>query len=258
MVAFGLIQLKIVENDWEGNYRKALGEMERVQEQGADCIILPEMWTSLDRERRDLLAKWSREKLHAFQDWALGHHVYLIFSQLEQSRGHFYNTAYVIAPTGRIVGSYRKIHLFVFGGETDYVDAGNRPPFVMQTPWGLWAVPVCFDLRFPILFRRLARQGVSCFIVPAQWPKEREAHWLALLRARAIENQCVMVGVNRRGKKGKEEFCGASAVFNPWGDCLKQLTRSTARAIVEVDMRQVEKSRSQFPCLALDHPRWDR
>lgn len=258
MTKIGIVQLRIVENDWEGNFRRVERHLQQLARQGAQCVILPEMWTSSTRDRKSELAAWSHDKLHWFQRWALAAHCYVIFSQLEGYKNEFYNTAYTIAPTGDIVSRYRKVHLFAFGGETDLFHPGHRAPPLLQTPWGPWAVLICFDLRFPILFRRLARQGVTCFVVPAQWPENRGDHWLALLKARAIENQCMMIGVNRLGTKEKEHFHGASVIFDPWGNCVTRLRRSTQCALASVNMAMVDKVRSDFPCLSLDHPQLDR
>lgn len=257
-VRIGLVQLKIVDGDWEGNFRAALRHMERLARAGANCVILPEIWTSLLAHRRDDLARFTEEKQGLFKAWAREHGVYVMGSGLEKSRGNFYNTAFVLSPKGKDISAYRKVHLFALGGEARLFKAGNRLPPVFKTPWGLWSIAVCFDLRFPVMFRRLAQRGVKCVVIPAQWPARRSEHWLALLKARAIENQCVMVGVNRLGSKNGEAYTGRSAVFDAWGRERLLVPSQRQTGLVEIDMAEVDAVRKRFPSLARDHPRVDR
>ena len=259
MVQLGIIQLHIEEGHWAENRKHALHYMNRLAANGAQCLVLPEMWTSSDLSRRAALSEFSNDTLSIFQTWAQTHRCFLIGSQLEKDPQHdtYYNTAFAIGPDGALAGQYRKSHLFVLGGEANCFSAGTDLPFIFETPWGLWSVAICFDLRFPVMFRRLAKKGVSCFVIPAQWPLHRRDHWLTLLKARAIENQCIMIGANRLGTKGKDEFHGASAIFDPWGKRLCLLGKHRKYGLCTVDTDLATQVRRDFPSLFMDHPTID-
>lgn len=171
--------------------------------------------------------------------------------------GELFNTALLFRPDGSSI-SYRKMHLFSFGDETRRYNGGSQ--LVSENVLGVrCSLFICYDLRFPIPFFSLAPQ-TDLFIVMANWPASRREHWLTLLRARAIESQCYVVGVNRVGAGGGLVYAGDSALFAPDGTQLALLGDTPAVATANVDSKAVATWRETFPALrdrrdAL-YPKW--
>ena len=157
-----------------------------------------------------------------------------------------HNAALAIDAAGEIVAIHRKQRMFAFAGEDAAYRAGTDSTTVTidGVRFGLF---VCYELRFPELFADVA-SDVDAMIVIANWPASRRAHWDALLRARAIENQCAMIGVNRTGIAGGLTYDGGSAAFDAWGDRIDPATPGGVR-IVTVDAGKVATVRERFPFL---------
>jgi predicted amidohydrolase len=130
--------------------------------------------------------------------------------------------------------------------EDQHLAAGQHLTTV-ETSWGQSGLAICYDLRFAEIFRTYALQGVNLVYLPAEWPHPRLAHWQTLLRARAIENQMYMVGVNRVGTDGTHQFFGHSAIINPWGDTILEGGESEALLTATIDTDIVAKVRDQIP-----------
>jgi predicted amidohydrolase len=131
------------------------------------------------------------------------------------------NASILFDPQGRIAGIYRKAHLFAMIREADHLASGNSL-CIVDTPWGKIGLTICYDIRFPELFRTYALKGAMIVLSPMAFPHPRIEHWKTLVRARAIENQFFMIGTNRVGEEnlgrcGKISYCGASAIIDPWG-----------------------------------------
>jgi len=138
--------------------------------------------------------------------------------------------------------------------EDRYLAAGDQPALCEGTPWGTTALAICYDLRFPELFRTYALAGARLVLLPAQWPAPRNDHWRTLLRARAIENQCVVAGCNRVGADHNNFFGGASAVIGPWGELLVEGSDRAALLVAEVNFDAVEEARRRIPILSDRRP----
>ena len=157
-----------------------------------------------------------------------------------------HNAALAIDPNGEIVAIHRKQRMFAFAGEEASYRAGRESTIVTieGVRFGLF---ICYELRFAELFADVAAD-VSGMIVIANWPAPRRAHWDALLRARAIENQCAVVGVNRTGTAGGLTYDGGSVAFDAWGDRIDPATPAGLR-IVTIDAAKVAAVRERFPFL---------
>ena len=138
---------------------------------------------------------------------------------LELREGRVFNTFALFDARGETRAVYRKVHLFQLMGEQRWLTPGDCV-VVAGLDWGKAGLAICYDLRFPELFRRCALEGASLLLVPAAWPKARVAHWQTLLRARAIENQYFVAGCNCVGAAKRETFGGRSAVVDPGGALL--------------------------------------
>jgi predicted amidohydrolase len=243
-----LAQIEIAVGNPEANLRKAdewLGEAAR---RGSDVVVFPEMWTTgFDWNRLETLSGQANEIVAEVATLARKHRVWLSGSLLTlDEAGQATNTSILFAPDGQQAGLYRKIHLFGLMAENQYLAPG-RSLTTVETPWGQAGLAVCYDLRFPELFRTYALDNVMMVYLPAEWPHPRLAHWQTLLRARAIENQMYLVGVNCVGRDQMSQFCGHSALIDPWGDIIVEAgeTEILLTATVETDL--VTEVRQKIP-----------
>jgi predicted amidohydrolase len=170
-----------------------------------------------------------------------------------EGREKLSNTCVHISPDGDIRAVYRKIHMFdVVVGDIEYKESASEEPgdeIVVSElgdgePLGL---TVCYDLRFPELFRRGLLAGAEAIAIGANWPEARQTHWRALLVARAIENQSFVLGVNRTGRDPNLAYVGGSIALGPKGEVLGELGAEEAVLSVEVDPREVRAWREKFP-----------
>jgi omega-amidase len=169
-----------------------------------------------------------------------------IVTRGDQGRG--FNEAVVFEPDGREAVRYRKMHPFTFAGEDNFYEAGPRP--VIWHGAGLAVAPfICYDLRFPEAFRMATRAGAELFVVIANWPSTRVEHWRVLLRARAIENQAFVVGVNRSGSDPNVDYPWASLVVNPHGEIVAELDGNEGVLRATIDGETVRKNRRDLPFL---------
>jgi len=172
---------------------------------------------------------------------------------LESQGGQFFNTMALYSPEGRLAASYRKIHLFRLMDEDQYLAAGTAG-VMHELPWGCAGLAICYDLRFPELFRRYALEGARLLILPAAWPHPRRMHWRTLLRSRAIENQCFVAACNRVGTTNDVSFFGSAAVIDPWGETLIEGGETEALLTVRIDLETVEATRNKIPIFADRRP----
>lgn len=157
------------------------------------------------------------------------------------------NTLVLAGPTGT-VHRYAKIHPFSYSGEHQHYQAGDQRVTV-DVDGVRVSLFVCYDLRFADEFWVLAPE-TDCYVVVANWPASRRAHWQALLTARAIENQAYVVGVNRVGEGGKETYCGDSRIVDPLGEVLASAAVVETTLVAEVDPAHVAAVRQRFPFMA--------
>lgn len=218
--------------------------------QAGDWVLLPEMWPALffkgDRIRQRVENALC---FHWLKDFARTHRCFLSGSMLEMPGRRIFNSAFVIGPTGKLLGSYRKIHLFPLTGEHRNFTPGNKIQ-VVKLPQGKLGLAICYDLRFPEMFRELSRRGARILFIPSAWPRERLDHFRALLKARAIENQCFVVAVNKCGpERDGLVFAGHSMVLDPWGRILGEMGARKGILRMTIDLGRVQEIRKRFPFL---------
>lgn len=223
--------------------------------QGAQIVVFPELWDSgfALNQVKDLASTLSGG-LFA-QVSALSKQTGLIItgSMLEKRGVGVANCAAMISPDRGVMGAYRKIHLFPLMHEDQYFTAGEAP-FIADMPWGQTAIAICYDLRFPELFRRYAVEGAKLVILPCQWPEPRLEHYRTLLRARAIENGLYIVAVNRVGSDtsadGKQtRFFGHSSIIDPSGNTVLELGSQEGVYTATLDLALVEQAQKAIPVL---------
>lgn len=159
------------------------------------------------------------------------------------------NEALLFGPDGRLACRYAKIHRFTFAGEDGHYGAGERPVACDVAGWRVQPA-VCYDLRFPELFRGRETRGAELICVIANWPAARESHWLALLRARAIENQAYVAAVNRCGRDPNVAYSGRSQIIDPRGEVLADGDGEERVIRAEVDLDALQDYRRKFPALS--------
>lgn len=224
---------------------------------GSDWLILPELWsTAYTLENAADFATPLDEGIFAeVGRIAAENHIHIIGSCLsvlnekqneEQNDKQYGNTMTWHSPDGECIGSYSKLHLFRLMDEHLYLAAGQTPTMI-KTEWGDVGLTICYDLRFPELFRRYALDGARLVIVPAEWPHPRLDHWRTLLRARAIENQMYIVACNRVGAKGETHFSGHSAIINPWGETIVEAGETEIMITATIDPDDVATFRQEIP-----------
>ena len=220
----------------------------------ADLIVLPEIWHpgyfSFDRYTEaagDSPALWETLSEAAATLGACVH----AGSLVEEANGRFYNTSVLFGPDGSVIAEYRKMHLFGFGSREQQLLTPGEDVVVADTPLGRLGLAVCYDLRFPELFRRMTELGAVGFVVASAWPQPRVEAWSTLLRARALENQAFLFACNGAGPTDSGSvLCGRSAVIDPWGVPIAALGDDPGVSTASVDLADVHAARQRFPALA--------
>jgi omega-amidase len=250
MFKIALAQMDVEWAGPEANLDAARRMVAQAAAAGAGLVVLPELWGSgYDLAcAADYATAVGAGLFGDMAALAREHDLYLAGSLLEASEGRIYNTCALFGPRG-LIGSYRKLHLIRLMQEDVYLAPGEQPVLCEDLPWGATGLAICYDLRFPELFRGYAVAGARLVVIPAQWPAPRIDHWRTLLRARAIENQCVMVACNRVGADPNNAFGGASAVIGPWGEVLVEGDDQAALLLTAVDMGAVDEARQRIPIL---------
>ena len=212
----------------------------------ADLYVLPEMWSTGFATEPEGLAERDDATLKWMKQMALRYDAALAGSVAVEENGKFYNRLYFVKPDG-MVEYYDKHHLFSYGGEDKHYACGNKR-VVVEWRGVRFLLNVCYDLRFPVWMRYCG--DYDAMLCVANWPTVRIDSWNILLRARAIENQCFVVGVNRVGKDPNCEYCGCSAIINPYGQIIVECERhKECSAEAVLDMQMLQAYRAKFPAL---------
>ena len=254
------LQLDIAWEDPAANLVRADAFTERAAAAGARLAVLPEMFNTgftMDAPRAAAHAERTREGL---AEIAVRHGLWLIGGYAEPAprgsdeapTGRPRNAASLFAPSGEEVLRYHKIHPFSLAGEHEHYDGGTVLPTAEVE--GLRVTPlICYDLRFTEPFRAAAER-TDLFIVIANWPDARRAAWRTLLRARAIENQAWLLGVNRVGEGDGLRYAGDSALIDPLGEVVAERAHAEAVMVGEVEAVRVVEVRARFSFLADRRP----
>lgn len=237
-------QMDVALGQPQENLIKVQAMTAEAQRRGSQVVVFPELWSSgYDLARASEYATPMDQGLFAqMADLAREHSIYVLGSLLEDSGHGYRNTAVVASPESELVGSYSKAHLFRPLEEDVYLVAGQEAP-VFDLPWGISALAICYDLRFPELFRRYALAGAKVVFLMAEWPWPRLLHWQILLRARAIENQLFVVACNRMGESGDWSFLGHSAVYDPYGEPVAEASDEETLLTAVLDLDLVDEAR---------------
>jgi len=247
-LTLALVQMDLALGDPARNLKNARAKIVEAKARGVDIVVLPELWSSAyDLEHAAAHASALDAGMFAtIANVARENQIAIVGSLLEARGGKTYNTATLHDARGNRVGAYRKLHLVPMLDEDKFL-AGGDDARVFDAPFGKCALAVCYDLRFPELWRHYALAGARLVFIPAEWPQKRIAHWRTLLPARAIENQIFIAGCNRVGASKGETFGGNSMIVNPWGEVLAQGDEREALLIAQIDLDLVDDARAQVP-----------
>jgi deaminated glutathione amidase len=251
--------------DFELNLASAEQLILQAKQGGADLVVLPEYFAIMAKHEKDKfkvveshqngrLQNFLAQQSRSHQIWLVGgsHPINSDDPKRPMSRCYVYN------PQGNVVCFYDKIHLFDVHvddatqqyQESKYSQAGNQA-VAFDTPWGKVGIAICYDLRFPELFRQLNQMQAKLFVIPAAFTfATGEQHWDILLKARAVENLSYVVASAQGGlhQNGRETY-GHSCVISPWGKTLVELNQGEGVAIAKIDFSEQEKIRKNFPAL---------
>lgn len=247
-----LIQFDIRWEDKTANYARVREMVSKADVRTGDFVILPELFDTGFSFNIEATADADGCTLEFLCDLAKTSGCFVQGTRTVQqaATAKAKNRATIVSPGGDVVIEYEKIHPFSFGREPERFDGGDR---VVTYAWGrgegaLTVCPaICYDLRFPELFRLGLMQGAEVYAISTNWPDTRHMHWRALLVARAIENQAVVLGVNRTGRDPHLNFVGGSLAVGPKGEILGELGAEEAVLSVEVDPSAIRGWRAQFP-----------
>lgn len=222
-------------DDPQANITTALSMIEKAS--GHDCklILLPELWsTGFRLEYCQKFSTVNEDLLTELQFQASRHNIEIMGSYLTRNRDAFYNEFIALSPDSA-ANHYQKINLFPLLMEPDYFTPGERVQ-VFTSRIGLYSPSICYDLRFPWLYKEAAQKGAQFQIIPAHWPAVRIHHWDVLLQARAIETMSYVIAVNSAGKSGNVVFGGHSSVISPEGEIVFQADETSEDVfIVDID-----------------------
>jgi len=250
-----LAQMHIELGNTEKNLNKAQQFIAEAKNHGAHVILFPELWSSgYDLRNCEQHALRNSDVLNELAHQARDCHLFIGGSYITAENGSFYNTFVLLDPNGHVISRYHKIHLFNPLHENRYFSRGNLRS-TAYLPDLLSGLAICYDLRFPELFRSYLQDNVAAYLLVAQWPAERIAHWETLLRARAIENLAFVIACNATGITGKAHNGGSSLILNPWGETLAQGNQEEALVTTTLNTKDVAERRTTFS--ALDDRRLD-
>jgi predicted amidohydrolase len=220
--------MRVVRANSDANLKKTETLVAEAKRQGTDLICFPEMWTTgFDWNANQRIAANQEQTINRIADMARRHEIWINGSLLAlNEEGKPSNTCILFNANGERAGTYRKTHLFTMLHEEEHMSAGNSLCTV-ESPWGMMGLSVCYDIRFPELFRTYALKGVKIQLNPMAFPYPRLQHWKILVRARAIENQMFMIGTNQIGSEdfgsdGIATYFGDSSIIDPWGETISE------------------------------------
>ena len=247
----------------ETSLAQGIALIREAKDKGADYVQTPEVSNIIQQNRKALFELLASEEddrsLKAYRELARELKIYLHIGSLavRANPERAANRSFLIAPDGNILASYDKIHMFdieLDGGES-YRESANYQPgetaVISDLPWGRIGLTICYDVRFPALYRALAEAGASFITVPSAFTvRTGEAHWSTLLRARAIENGCFIFAAAQAGKheSGRETY-GHSLIVDPWGEILAEGGVEPGVVLAKIDPAKVQSVRKSIPSL---------
>jgi predicted amidohydrolase len=244
------LQLDSVWENRSANHDKVLALLDKAKPQAGALVVLPEMFASGFSMNVAAIHDESRETQDFLSRAAAERKIFLMGGVVMKDKsGRGRNEAVVYSPEGKEIARYCKLQPFTLGGEMDHYTPGES---VCLFEWReLTVAPfICYDLRFPEVFRAAAVRGANLIVVIASWPAVRDDHWVTLLKARAIENLAYVVGVNRCGNDPKLYHSGRSHIFDPHGRILADAGSEEGWIEAQLELQPLLDWRRSFPALS--------
>lgn len=240
-----LAQFDIIWENKSENTRKCEDFFKEASASECDLLIFPELTLTGFSMNLSLCEDiHNSESITFFQNCCRIYSISCVLGYGERSDNNYYNELLYIDSKGIIAEKYRKLHPFSYGGEI--YSAGNDVAWFDFDGYDI-GLSICYDLRFPEIYQQLSKK-CECIIVAANWPEARKEHWIALLRARAIENQCYIIGCNRVGIADNIVYSGDSMVIDPNGVIMVSAESNKEQLLCcEIDLNIAKKLRSDFP-----------
>ncbi len=242
------LQTDIAWHDRGENHARVAALLETAAPASGALVILPEMFASGFSQDVDAATEGAGESEAFLSHLARQYGIALMAGLATRPGGTGANVSVTFGPDGRELARYRKLHPFTTAGEAEAYPAGDR---VVTFSWGGFTVApfICYDLRFPEIFRLALDQGADLFAVIASWPERRHDHWSTLLRARAIENMAGLIGVNRAGTDPGFSYAGGSAILGPRAEVLAEAGKDAGFIKAILNPETVAEWRASFPAL---------
>ncbi|MDH7489157.1 MAG: carbon-nitrogen family hydrolase [Anaerolineae bacterium] len=247
-VRVAAIQMNIAAGDPAANRRRMADLARRALDGGSQLVLFPELAAcGYDLPRLDALAEpLDGETAEAMSDLAARYRAHVAWGMAERDDDRFYNTLALAGPGGNLLARYRKAHLIPLLREPDYFTPGGDV-VVVPTDIGRIGLAICYDLRFPSLFQRMAALGVEVLLVAAQWPQVRAEHWRILTAATALQSLAFLVGANGVGLCCGDPLAGRSVVASPWGERVAEAGTAEEILCADVDLADVAEARRKLP-----------
>ncbi|MCU7492390.1 MAG: nitrilase-related carbon-nitrogen hydrolase [Bacteroidota bacterium] len=244
----GLVQYNPTWENIEENKLK-LDELVSKCQENYSLLIFPEMsLTGFTMNSVKFAGEDGGTSCRYFSDLAKRLNTEVIAGFIEKADSKIYNSLVHYGTDGALKNKYRKIHPFSFSGENVHYSRGEKPVVSSIGEWKI-GLSICYDLRFPELFRTYARERTELMVVIANWPVKRIEHWKALLKARAIENQCYIAAVNRVGTDPGNDYNGFSSIISPLGDELITLVNDETISGTDISLDTLMDVRKRLPFL---------
>ncbi len=244
----GLVQYNPAWEDKAGN-RERINRLLAKEHSEAEVLIFPEMTlTGFTMEASDFAEGLFDESFKYFSGLAIEKKSHVLAGIIESKENKFYNSLLHINKTGELAKVYRKIHPFSYSTEDKHYARGTEIVASKIEGWNT-GFSICYDLRFPELYRHYAKERAELIAVIANWPVTRIEHWRTLLKARAIENQCYVAGVNRTGNDPALKYNGFSSVFDPMGNEIIFSEDKEKILTAEISIEKVRETREKLPFL---------
>lgn len=247
-LTFTLIQSDLHWEDRPANLKMFEEKLSRIEGK-KEIVVLPEMFnTGFSMSPATLYEEMDGPTVQWMKDMAAKHKIILTGSVIIREKDRYFNRLIWMQPNGEY-GTYDKRHLFSLGGEDKEFTAGDKK-FIAQVKGWKISTQICYDLRFPVWNRQSKTHEYDVLIYMANWPDKRVHAWKTLLQARAIENQCYVVAVNRIGSDGNGfTYSGESCVVNPMGTVIYSKSNEEDIFTITLDKNEIDEARKQFPFL---------
>lgn len=241
-------QIDILWKSPQDNLKNIRNLVQKAAEANADVVVFPECCNTGFCIEGEIIEEEGGITEKNLSDMASFFKINIIAGYFLKIEGKNRNAARVFSADGKIVTNYYKMKLFSLLNEDNIFSAGESPVLFRLNEFNC-SIFICFDLRFPELFRKVIPEAEALFVI-ANWPSSRAEHWRCLLKARAIENQCYVIGVNRVGWDANGiEYLGLSSVYDPFGELLIEAGNEESLLVVELQRERLIKIREKYPFL---------